>query len=85
MKFSYFIIQGGFGMDKIFQTAVACNSSYGLIAMICVCITLIILVFIIIHNTKAILLESIRKYNSIHAKFCGTSIQTEIDVHDKAA
>lgn len=72
-------------MDKIFQTAIACNSSYGLIAMICICITLIILAITFIHSTKTILLESIKTYNTVHAKFHGTSIQTEIDVYGKAA
>lgn len=81
MNFLYFHYLGGIGMDKIFQTAIACNSLYGLIAMICMCIMLIFA----IHNAKTVLLVFIKTYHTVHAKFNGTSVQTEIDVDSKAA
>lgn len=68
-------------MDKIFQTVIACNSLYGLIALVCLCIVLIIGLYYI----KTVLLESMKTYNTIHAKICGTSNQTEIDLHNEAA
>lgn len=68
-------------MDKIFQTAIACNSLFGLIALVCICIVLIIGLSYI----KVILLESMKTYNTVHAKIRGTSSQTEIDLHNEAA
>lgn len=68
-------------MDKIFQTVIACNSLYGLIALICICIMLIIGFSYI----KTILLETIKTYNTVQAKISGTSTHTEIDLHNEAA
>lgn len=68
-------------MDKIFQVLIACNSLYGLGALALICITLVIG----ISQIKTVLLESIKTYNSVHAKINGASIKTEIDLQGKAA
>ncbi len=64
-------------MDKIFQSAVSCSSLYGLICVALICITIVIVIFFIY--------KAISTYNCIHATFHGTSVQSEIDLHDKAA
>lgn len=68
-------------MDKIFQTVIACNSLYGLCALAIICITIIVGLFIM----KTIVLGIIETYDYFHAKFHGKSIQSEIDLHGKAA
>lgn len=68
-------------LDKIFQTVIACNSLYGLLALALICITIIVGLF----TMKAIILGIIKTYNYFHAKIYGKSIQSEIDLHSKAA
>lgn len=68
-------------MDKIFQTVIACNSLYGLIALICICVMLII----VFSYIKTVLLESMKTYSTVHAKICGMSRYTEIDLRNEAA
>lgn len=68
-------------LDKIIQAIVACNSLYGLGALALACITVIVTLFVL----KPILLKIIDKIGYLHAKFYGTSIQSEIDLHSKAA
>lgn len=79
-------------MDKIFQTAIACDSLYGLYALALICITLIVgllimtvVIIIGLFIVKAIVLGIIGTYDYFHAKFHGTSIQSEIDLRSKAA
>lgn len=68
-------------MDKIFQTVIACNSLYGLIALICLCVVIVVGFSYI----KSVLLETMKTYNTVHAKICGMSNHTEIDLHNEAA
>lgn len=72
-------------LNKIFQTASACNNLYGLIAIGFICITIVIILVVLIHSIKIILLKLIETCNYIYAKFQGTSIQTEIGIRGKAA
>ncbi len=71
-------------LNKIFQTASACNNSYGLIAIGLICITIVIILVTLIHSIKIIILKFIETYNYIYAKLQGTSIQTEIGIRGKA-
>lgn len=67
-------------MDKIIQTLIACKSLYELCALALLCITLIVVLIIL----RPIVLKIIDKLD-LHAKFRGMSIQSEIDLHSKAA
>lgn len=68
-------------MDKVFQALIACDSLYGLGALVLICITIIVGLCI----AKTVIFKITETYNYFHAKFNGKSIQSEIDLQSKAA
>ena len=81
MKIEIFIIKEESGLDKVIQALIACNSLYGLGALAITCFTVVVLLIIL----KPIVLKMLDKYDYLHAKFSGTSVQSEIDLQGKAA
>ena len=67
-------------MSDMIKNVVACDSLYGLIALLILC-TLLGLVSILIYKAVVSLIKCISKYKDVHTKACVDDISIEMDVH----